>query len=178
LDGVNVAGTFALRRDVFDAVGGYVEALPISNQTELMWRVMRWLRDRDETIRYLERPVIDIVVRDPSSRWSMDATKLVVGTDYLLEHHADRLRAQPRTRADFLNIGGVGAARLGDMAGARRRFARAVRARPGDPRSWARLAVACVPVVNRRWWGGADAAQLRQVRATPTGATTGDGRRR
>jgi hypothetical protein len=114
---------------------------------------MPTVHDQRWPISVIERPLIDIVRRPATDRWSMDPRQLLIGSDYLFAHHQARFRDEPAMHADFLNVAGVAAARLGDYSLARQRFRHAVRVRPVDRRSWARLALASVPPAGRRVWG-------------------------
>ncbi|HEX2578727.1 MAG TPA: hypothetical protein VHK88_20455, partial [Aquihabitans sp.] len=58
-------------------------------------------------------------------------------------------------RARWEAVAGVWHFRGGDRRGGRRHLARAVRARPADPRHWGRLALSLVaPAADRRWARG------------------------
>ena len=64
--------------------------------------------------------------------------------------------------ARYATIGGVAAARLRELAEARRLFTLALRVEPGVAKHWARLAVACLgPVSDRVWESGVPASEAR-----------------
>lgn len=151
--GLFLPGTFCVRRDLLDDIGGYWEALRCSEQTELALRAVPACVRRGLRIDAVGEPLVvtnrEIEERRPLRRadWLHDGAVLV------LERHGERLRRAPRLYADFAAVAAVQAARLGRRAEARRWLRRAIVADPGRPKHWARLAVACVPPLARRAWG-------------------------
>jgi glycosyltransferase involved in cell wall biosynthesis len=143
-----VPGTFAVRKDVFDAAGGYDERLREAEGGELGLRLRKECESRGLHVAVVDEVLID---RPKSGARALartdlryDAVKLIVDT-----HGAD-LPAEVRSR--FLAIAGVSAARLQRWRDARGSFRAAIRARPAAPRNYARLALACVPALARRVW--------------------------
>lgn len=153
-----LAGTFAVRRDLFVAVGGYTEGLQCSHQTDLALRLLPECRRRGLVTAAIDEPLIAIERRAADDRPEASPEKLLSGTEMLLDLHAGALAHAPEARANFHAIAGVAAARLGQAGRARRHFTSAVRARPTNPRHWARLAAASAgPLGRRAWTDGAPA---------------------
>jgi glycosyltransferase involved in cell wall biosynthesis len=136
-----LAGTFAVRRDVFETAGGYDEALRFAESSELRWRLDDALvaaRLRTVTV---DRPIVAIGAAGRSrdyDRARIDAAMRI------LETHAARMAASPLERSQHEAIVAVNAARLGEWPVALRYAFRASRSAPSDLRHHARLLAYCV----------------------------------
>lgn len=153
--GLFLAGTFAVRRDAFVAVGGYTEALRCSHQTELALRLLPRCVEEGWAVGHRPETVLLQRLAPPGQRARNDPRRLLECTEWLLEHHGARLRLDPDLYASYEAIAGVAAARTDDFPRARAHLAAALRTRPLTPRAWGRLAAAGVPAIGRRVWGGA-----------------------
>jgi glycosyltransferase involved in cell wall biosynthesis len=144
-------GTYALRRSIFDLVGGFEPSLLSAEHTELAYRLLPMAEERGWTVEAIDEPYLRHTVGTPSSLRAEDE-KVLQGASYLLEHYRDRFGSDRRWTASHAATAGVRAARLGRVAEARRFFGQACRARPGNPRNWLRLAITTVPPLARRAW--------------------------
>lgn len=141
--------TFVLRREVFDAVGGYDERFWYGENLEL------WVRISAHCARHgLRLACID----DPLSTWVNDGYDSErydpvrrAAVDLMLEKYAEALRSDRRAHSDLLAVGATISARNGRFGDARRYLVRSFRVDP-SPRAAARLLVACVPPLARRRW--------------------------
>lgn len=143
-----LAGTFAVRRSLFDRVGGYRRDLRFGEGFELGLRLSRALRAAG---------LDAVTVASPLAVWHFDAPRrhhpeaLLASAELVLREHAAALALDPALRADHHAVAGVNAAKLGDLRSARRHFAAAARHRP-SARAAARLGASAVPAVARRVW--------------------------
>ncbi|MEX0666254.1 MAG: glycosyltransferase family A protein [Acidimicrobiia bacterium] len=146
------SGTFAVRRELFESVGGYAPGLQTTHGTELAFRLVPHCLNLGLEVRSVAEPGVKIEARPPTDRPLSTAALLYEGVVYVLEHHRERISRSPRALANYLSIAGVSAARIGKRREARRLLAAAVRAEPRSPRRWARLAAAWVPSMGQRVW--------------------------
>jgi glycosyltransferase involved in cell wall biosynthesis len=153
VSGVFLAGTFAVRRQLYDAVGGYAETIPTSHQTELMLRLLPELRRRGLEARAVDDALVDIEARPPGDRPLSQPRELLIGAEYLIEHHRDALAAAPAVLADYHGVAAVSAIQVGQVACGRRHFLQACRVGGWRPKQVARLALAYVPPAADRVWG-------------------------
>ncbi len=132
------AGSFAIRRSLFEQLGGYCERLEFSEHTELVFK-MRSLAARP-TVALLDSPVVRIHERagryDPEVQFRT--------ATHLLEHIGIELADDRSARARFHGIAGVSAAKLGNRSVARAHLAQAFRDQP-RPLTAARLARSVIP---------------------------------
>jgi glycosyltransferase involved in cell wall biosynthesis len=149
------AGTFAVTREAYTAVGGFAEELRTSHQTEFALRLLPMCRRRGFVVEKIDVPLIRIVRRRAGARERNEPRRLLTATLYILDHHHDRLARAPDVLADYLATAGVAAARAGELRQARELFGRAARASRVRSRRWkhrARLLVAAVPPVAGAVW--------------------------
>jgi glycosyltransferase involved in cell wall biosynthesis len=149
--GLFVAGTFAVRRDAYDAVGGFVVGLEDLQQTEFALRLSHLCRSRGWGVCIVTEPLLQRHVHAPGGK-RFTAENLVKGTEYVLAHHRDKLARSPWILAQYCAIAGVAAARSGDYRAARRFFREATRARPRAWKHRMRLALSFVPPVADVVW--------------------------
>jgi hypothetical protein len=148
-----LAGTFATRRDHFFEVGGFTEGLQSSHQTEFGLRMLPACVERGWGVASIDAPLVDIHRRASTERAEQSPEKLLLGAEYILHEHHDRLSRSPRTAADFRSVAGVAAYRLGSRERARLHFKRAWQLQPMGWRFAARYLLSCVPAVATRVWG-------------------------
>ncbi len=155
-DGVRAwftSGTMAVEREAMLAVGGYLEGLQCSHQTELAFRLLDWCRVNGRSVAAVDAVLVDLIRQAPEDRPEASPAKLLSGTEAVLARHPERFARDAALRADFHAIAGVAASRLGRRPEARRHLRAAALATPSDPRQLARLAIACVPPLADRVWG-------------------------
>jgi glycosyltransferase involved in cell wall biosynthesis len=163
------AGTFAVRREAYDLIGGYAEGLQCSHQTELALRLLPLCRSRHWGVGTIEEPLVRIRARAPERRRQATPGKLLSGTRYLLDQHRERLSRAPELLADYCAVTGVAAARLGHYQEARRFLRMAARTQPRHWRHHLRLIVSLVPPLCDLVW---KARSYNGTRPAEAGATS------
>lgn len=150
--GLFMARSFAVRRDLFLEVGGYVEELTFSENTELALRLVPHCVETGWEIVSLSST--GSVYHADRSEIGSPATRMgdLASSEYILRHHRDRLRRAPRVHGLYLGVAGVRAARVYDFRKSRRYFREAVEADPWNWRHYVRFLLACLPPLGRRVW--------------------------
>ena len=151
LSGWFVPGAFTVRRDAYEAAGGFVPGLEHLHHTEFALRLGPVCAARGWTAGTVDDPLVQRHVHDPGTG-RHGAEKLLAGTRYLMAHHRDRLARDPRVLALYASAGGVAAVRAGEHAEARRLLRMSCRVQPRSWRHWARLALATAPPLADRVW--------------------------
>jgi glycosyltransferase involved in cell wall biosynthesis len=149
--GLFLAGTFALRRKLFTAVGGYVEQLSFSENTELALRLIPYCLQSGWQILNVPQPLILYRYAPEAFTAERFQTRLDSAA-YILEHHQDKLRSFPAEYGRFCGLAGVNAVRLGRFREARHFFAQAIRNEPRNLKHFGRLMMAFAPSLGRRFW--------------------------
>lgn len=150
-----LAGSFAVRRSVLMAAGGYLPALSSSHQSELLMRVAACCVDAGLGAASTSVPVARIERRAAGDRPMQNPRWLLDGTRWILARHHERFDADPDELASWNSVAAVAAARLEQWDVARHFADEAVRTRPGRPAAWVRAAVMRVPALARRKWSAA-----------------------
>lgn len=141
------AGTFVVRRSLFDRLGGYREALAFGENFDLGVRVAAEVRAGAVQARATDVPVLRWLRSDRDyDAQQADAVR------HLLAAYGDDLRGQGAVAGDYYAILGVHAWRSGDRAAARRELRAAVRADPTNPRHWGRVAASLLGPIGDRVW--------------------------
>ncbi len=165
-----LAGTFAVRRQLYERVGGYAEDLPISHQTELALRLVPELERADMVAASVDLPLVHIERRAVAQRlWSPE--DMLVGTRYILDRHGRQLAHSPHVLADYHAVAAVAAFQIGDRSSSRHHFRGAVRANP-RLRHVARYALSHVPPLATRVWGRHGTATPSRSHALPGGSAS------
>ena len=147
-----LAGCFVVRREVASAVGGYLDGLCCSPQTELFIRLTAECERRGLAVRTVDAPVAQIERRSQGARAMQRPNLLLDGSRWVLARHAGRFALDPGERAGWESLIAVAAVRTGRFDVAREYTRRALRSRPRDPQTWMRALVVRVPPLARRKW--------------------------
>jgi glycosyltransferase involved in cell wall biosynthesis len=158
-----LAGTFAIRAELFKKVGGYDTALPYAENTELAWRLRSHLQQGD-AIEVIDEPVAVVHVqteRKHSRSRYVAAKQILARRSYEMESE-DR-RARREFRGNYLCIAAVSAAELGRR---REAVSLAAKALSAEPFSKSRYRSAA-GVARRLVWPAHQAAR------SPRGSSSG-----
>jgi glycosyltransferase involved in cell wall biosynthesis len=145
-----LAGTFAVRRDDLDAVGGFTEGLRNMEFTDLALRLFATIPAGERVVG--DRPLLTIESRDWTRRDSQVPENFVESVETVLGRSGDLLARDGHFLANTLATLAVAELRRGHVSAARRHLARAFRADPWPPRHLLRWAITFVPPLRRRVW--------------------------
>ncbi|HEU5208743.1 MAG TPA: glycosyltransferase [Longimicrobiales bacterium] len=149
-------GVFALRRSVFEEVGGYADSLRSGQHTELAMRLIPLVRRRGYVLHSIPDALVHVHVHEgPRIRGNPES--IYLGSSYTLRAHRDLFRRDPTHHAKYQAIAGVNALRIGRLRDSRRHFVQAVLADPVRLEHWSRLLLSLAPSAAKRRWAGAAA---------------------
>lgn len=157
-----VQGTIAVRRDLFEQIGGYDAALEFGENTDMMLRAVQQCESDGARVVTQNVISIDLVLGNTSSSYDEKRLNAML---HLLERDRESLRQDSKLRARYHSIAVVNAARCEKWTSARRHAVSAVRAEPTDVRHAARLALSLFPPVARRQWTSGRTRFGRSVRS-------------
>jgi glycosyltransferase involved in cell wall biosynthesis len=142
-----LAGSFAVRRCLFDHIGGYNEALAFGENYDLGIRIAASIRDGHLGYDWTDEVVVHVA---PSGNRYRD--ERAAAAAFTLHSYPELLAGLPRQRATLHAILGVYHWRQRDRRVSRAHLRSAVRAWPRDLRHVLRLVLSAVPpVADRRW---------------------------
>lgn len=146
-----IAGTFAVRTELFRSVGGFGEGLRAMTFTELALRMFDHIRRSRSLVRHLDLTTISIIVAPPEQRGSRQAEVLEMAWERVWRDHESLLRRDRSFLADQHSTLGVAWARAGNLPKARRHMLEAARLHPTSARLL-RCSASLIPAIARRTW--------------------------
>ena len=165
-----VAGPRAIRRSLFERIGGFPPGLVLGENTDLAIRATAAARGAGLRTVLVDGTPLRITVRDRADRASVAPAVVRDAARWLLVRHPTRFAAQPSDQLNPLRLAGVASARVGAWQDARRYLAEATRIgrRPIDAVRW--LAAAVPPVGTRAWRTTEHTARHGSRRSIPLAA--------
>lgn len=149
--GLFLAGTFAVRRDVFLKLGGFAAECRSSQHTEFALRMLPYLTPNGLKVAAIDEPTVRVHDHGQAHlRGNLE--NLLRGAQYIIETHEAQLKKCPKHYSDWCTIAAVYAAKLERFGLARSLLCKAVSANPRKPANYARLLIACLPLFARRVW--------------------------
>ncbi len=147
-----LAGTFAVRRSLFDALGGFDQRLRYLEFTDLAVRLFESCGGAASACATDTRPHITYVGRPPSMRASQNPHVLAWSTRLVLQRTTHLWRRDPAMHANQLAIMGVALIRAGRGSEGGRILRRAARVSPRSLGHVARAVAGSVSPVRSRVW--------------------------
>lgn len=145
-----LAAGFAVKRELFLAVGGYDERLRHSENLELGLRLCDHLSGtRQNSVRHVQRVVADLMVERSRSRIARYGTAPGEAAALLLDRHAARFARDRGAKVAFLRILSRSRRLQGDRSGALDAAWEALALNPKDSKNWKVAAAALIPGVER-----------------------------
>jgi len=145
-------GTFIVRRDAYEAAGGFTPGLPHLHQTEFALRLLPICRANGWDVRTIPEPLIQRHIGGDQRVRRGTTPAYYDSINYIVTAHRDQIARSGPLLARYSAVAGVAAARIGDFPAARHHLATSVRAQPRAWKYWARLGLACVPPIGRAVW--------------------------
>ena len=141
-----IPGSFCLKRELFESVGGYDPILFYSENTELSFRLKQ--KGPKETFIAAYNLEYQISENGLSRNW-LNRKKAML---HILEKHRNTLAEDKQTRYRFLSIAGVSAVHTRDWFVARKSFWEAYQIRPFSLLSYLRYGTSFFPFIANKIW--------------------------
>lgn len=164
--GLFYTGTFVVRKDIFQAVGGYDDQLSANQHDELRMRLLPLCERNGWKVATIAEPLTRRYHHEEAES-SDNVGAIYESGVYVLKRHASQLRRNPRAFAEWANAAGGCAAHLGRYGEARKWFFQAMRAYPRDLRNVARFLVASIPWLRSLVWRPANEPSQSTGLGTP-----------
>jgi glycosyltransferase involved in cell wall biosynthesis len=151
-------GTFALRKELFEAIGGYASGLASGQNTELALRLLPCCAEKGWRIHNVFIPLIKYHLHT-AAHIRRNPRAVYEGTMYILRHHRDRLAKAPRLLGTYWAVAAVNAARMAEYGKARYCLRKAIWAYPWKYKFYAHWLLTWIPSLGKRiWYRGANSA--------------------
>jgi glycosyltransferase involved in cell wall biosynthesis len=144
--GLALAGAWVIKAEVFNAIGGFDEAIRYGENTELKFR---W------TVHGVTQQFIDrcnITYHESQSGGSKQTENKLRSNLYMLEKHAGYFEKNLRVKRLFLQVAAVSAVRLKDTRQAHGLFVQAWKSKPLDLKLMAQCILTLFPALSKKVW--------------------------
>ena len=156
LPGPLLAGAYALRRTVFERVGGFDASCSTGQHTDLALRLAELGERHALNVHAVMAAYVEFV-QHGDERLSQNPRKRLDGTLYLIAKHEARLGRDPRALADYWGVAGVSARKLGRERAASSYFLKSAKLAPFRIKPWIRYVMSVSGVVPSWVWRSASA---------------------
>lgn len=119
------AGTYAIQRQRFEELGGFDEALTLSEHTELSMRVIQMCEQHDWRIACTADAVV--IVHDGGESMTTNDSLIPETVDYILSKHQEMFKRDVKKQQTYLDIAARASARNGNLVAARSYCRRSLR---------------------------------------------------
>ncbi len=135
-----LAGTYALRRNMFINLGGFDVNLPAGHHTDFSLRLCDHLGFNQDTIICIER--IGIRIHDHGgAKIRRDHRAIVASANTLLRKHAEAYSRSPRVTSQYLATAAVSAFKIGEQREGVALLRRACLTHPKSVKNWLRMGI-------------------------------------
>lgn len=142
LDPVFTPGLFIVRRQTFEDVDGYDEALRYSENSDLGFRVLTRIGDLDRRVTAVTATLVVITDTVDGRSAQFDLERRLDSAERVLQNNQRFFRVRPALAANYHAVAGVAALKLGRHDVARPHLRSAVRLNPLRPKWWVNTAIA------------------------------------
>ena len=150
-DGFFFTGTFAVRRDLFGAIGGYRAGFPANQHSEFRLRLLPYCESLGLEIRCVQRALVRRYEHQgPSIRGNLQA--VYSSGAFILTEHVAKFQDNLPGYAAWADSVGCCAAKLHRYSEARQWFVRSLRANPRRLKTFAKLLLSACPQIGRLVW--------------------------
>ena len=147
-----VAGSFAVERSLFDAVGGYVAELTFSENTELVLRLAHACRAAGLEATVIESPLVVYNRMETGRDIQEQSARVLTSMEIILDRHREHLGRDRQLLGQYHAVAAVQAGRLRRGDRARFHSLRSIRAHPTVMRHWGRLTLVLAGPLGRLYW--------------------------
>lgn len=141
--GVQLPGSFSIKKNVFNESGGYDKKISYGENTELFWRLKKFTK----TI-YIIDNITVIMNRVEIDRSSKIPTNLINSLEHILGKHRAFLNENTHVKWLYLNNLGVAYLRMGNKKKGMICFVQAIFTKPFRWKSYARLTGSVLHILN------------------------------
>ncbi|MFC2187369.1 glycosyltransferase family 2 protein [Fulvivirgaceae bacterium LMO-SS25] len=144
--GLYNAGTFALKKSVYDTVGGYDSKIRFGENTELSIR----LKQLNLSAAYISSPNLTYEVAEAGG--ARNLANVIESNLYTLQKHKSYFDNIPRVKQLYLQTTAIAQIRMGRIKDGRTNLWKAYFAKPSNGKSFLRAILASIPTLAKQIW--------------------------
>lgn len=137
--GLFLAGTFLIKRELFERIGAYDTSLPAAQHTDLLMRAFEQCAGEGMRTAHVDR-VGTVSIRGRADGIRHDHEAVLAATVRMIEKHQMALARDPRSLSSYWALASHAAEQVGQYGTARKYALNSVRVSPLEHRRWLRLA--------------------------------------
>lgn len=144
--GLYNAGTFALKKSIFDTVGGYDSKIHFGENTELSIR----LKQSKLSAAYISSPNLTYEVAEAGG--ARNLANVIESNLYTMQKHKSYFNNIPHVKQLYLQTTAIAQIRLGRIKDGRKNLWKAYFAKPSNGKSFLRAMLASIPTLTKQIW--------------------------
>ena len=144
--GLYLAGAFCIKRDFFNQLGGYDEAIKYGENAELKFRIEK----NNPTMAFVNKVVMIYNVAEEGGNNNL--INKVHSNEYIIKKHLDYFTQYPRVLQFYLQNNAVAYVKLHQFKDARQSIKRAWLAYPKSIKTFIRMIIMFFPFFSKRIW--------------------------
>lgn len=151
VEGYFLAGTFIIKKTIFQAIGGYDVKLRSGHHTDFLLRLTKFFKGRRISIVNIMKPLVKIHVHE-GMKIRSDHKAVLFGTLDLIEKHEEIFAKNRNDYQDYLSVAAVNAFRAGENTLGKKLIFKAYKLNPLQIKNLLRLVAANFSLLRRRVW--------------------------
>ncbi len=151
VEGFFLAGTFIIKKNIFQSIGGYDTRLKSGHHTDLLLRLVQFLNGTSVRIVNIMKPLVKIHVHE-GMKIRFDHKAVLSGTLVLINKHEKIFAKNRGDYQDFLNVAAVNAFRAGENTLGKKLIFKAYKLNPLQIKNLLRLVAANFSFLRRKVW--------------------------
>jgi glycosyltransferase involved in cell wall biosynthesis len=144
--GIFLAGAFAIKKEIFNSIGGYDEMLRYGENMELGIR----LKSRISNKAFINN--INLTYNSSSTGGSKNIQNTFIANNHILAKHKDWFLKSPILRFNYLSVLGVVSYKLKKNKLARKYLYEALTIQYFNPKAWSRFLISLFPFIAKKVW--------------------------
>jgi glycosyltransferase involved in cell wall biosynthesis len=144
--GIFLAGAFAVKKDIFDAVGGYDEILSYGENTELGFRLKQAIHSKT----FIEKPNLIYAVSVNGGSKNME--NIFIANNHILAKHQNWFLQNCNIHFNYLSVLGVVSFKLKKFALANQYFEKALQIKRNSFKARIRFYISHFPFIATKFW--------------------------
>ncbi|MCX6210401.1 MAG: glycosyltransferase family A protein [Bacteroidetes bacterium] len=144
--GIFLAGAFAVKKELFEAVKGYDEILRYGENTELGLRLKQVI----QTKQFINE--VGLIYQPSKNGGLKKIENTFIANNHILDKHKDWFNNNPILHFNYLSVLGVASFKLKKMKLAKHYFKKALSLKLYNPIAWFRFVLAQFPFIASKVW--------------------------
>jgi glycosyltransferase involved in cell wall biosynthesis len=144
--GIFLAGAFAIKKEIFNSIGGYDEMLRYGENTELGIRLKSIINKKA----FINN--INLTYNSSAIGGSKNIQNTFIANNHILAKHKDWFLKSPILRFNYLSVLGVVSYKLKKNKLARKYLFEALTIQYFNPKAWSRFFISLFPFVAKKVW--------------------------